>query len=122
MRRLALVLGILASFAVIIALAAMAWVGVRSGQVVCVVENETSQVADVTVAIYERRYAVKGLSPGGSFSFAFEPGADAHYEVEVVLGSGASYKQDVGYVTSGVSLHHRIMVGDNAVKLTASSE
>jgi hypothetical protein len=122
MRRFALVLGIVASFAAIIAFAALAWLGVRSGQVVCVVENETSQMADVTVSIYDMEYTAKGLSPGGSFSFEFEPAADAHYEVEVTLESGASYKQNVGYVTSGVSLHHRIVVGDDAVKLTATTE
>jgi len=122
MRRFALLLGGVATSVVIVAFAAVAWMGVCSGQVVCVVANETSQVADVSVGIYGREYAVKGLSPGGSFSFEFEPAADAHYEIEVILGSGARYKQEIGYVTSGVSLHHRIIVGDGAVEFTATTE
>lgn len=120
MRRLVLRSTIVAALAVIVSAAAFARLGVRSGRVVCVVENETSQVVDVGVGIYEREYWARGLSPGGSFSFEFEPGADAQYEVEATLGSGARYTQELGYVTSGVNVHHRVSLGDKAATLTAT--
>jgi len=122
MRRRVLLLGLIASIGVVAAVSALAWLGVRHGQVVCVVENGTSQVADVTVRIYEKQYAASGLSPGGFFSFEFAPGADAQYAVRVSLRSGARYEQDIGYVTSGVNMKHRMIVREKAIELTATIE
>lgn len=117
----AVLLGLLAVTAVVAA-SALAWLAVPHGQVVCVVENGTSQVADVTVNIYEKAYTARGLTPGGSFSFEFVPGADAHYAVSVSLAPEAGYEQDIGYVTSGVKLEHRMIVREKAIELTASTE
>ena len=108
-------------FAVAIAFSAWACMGADSSGVVCVVENRTAELADVTVRIYGKEFAVSGLAPGGTFSFEFVPGADAHYEVEVSFDSGARYTQETGYVTSGIALRHRIAVGKEAVELTATT-
>ena len=111
----------LSLFALAIAFSAWACMGAGSSGVVCVVENKTAELADVTVRIYDKEFAVSGLAPGGTFSFEFVPSADAHYEVEVAFDSGARYTQETGYVTSGVALRHRIEVGRETVELTATT-
>lgn len=87
----------------------------------CTVANESPEAIErVTVTVFHRTYSARGLSPGGSFTFAFDSAGDDHYHVEAELASDARLVADVGYVTTGMDQKDRIEIGGDEVRYTTA--
>jgi hypothetical protein len=87
----------------------------------CTVANESPEAIErVTVTVFHRTYSAGGLSPGGSFTFAFDTAGDDHYHVEAQLASGARLVADVGYVTTGTGQKDRIEIAADEVRYTTA--
>jgi len=82
----------------------------------CTVINGTEGNAAVVVMIYGRRYALEDLPPGKSFEFAFDVTHETSYSVEVRLGSGRSYREDV-YVAAGIDCNDVLWLGNGGVRV-----
>jgi hypothetical protein len=95
------------------ALGAFGWLRSRGSQVQCTISNETQQIANVRVSIYDEQFNVENLSPGDSHSFSFRSHGDAHYALRVSFSSGEAYEDQLGYVTNGFDLDQTIRIRED---------
>ena len=78
-----------------------------------ILENATPDPIAATVTIYGQSHTTDHLEVGSLFSFAFTPGPDAHFHVRAKqLPDGPVHEEDLGYVTSGMNTHARVILSE----------
>lgn len=75
--------------------------------------NETIKRAIVSVC--GQTIELKGLQPTQKAFGLYDVKSDSHYAVTVEFESGRKLQKDVGYVTSGLDFHDKIVVTDKDI-------
>jgi hypothetical protein len=85
-------------------------------------DNRSSEMIDhAVVEVCGQKFDFTELPSGTVRGMKFKIGADSDYGVSVKFHSGRRLSAHVGYVTSGVKYHDKLIVANNAIILNGGN-
>ena len=67
-------------------------------------------ISRATITVSGKTCGFKGLENLGEVNCYFENLYDSHYHINIELSTGSNINADLGYVTSGMSFNHLIII------------
>jgi hypothetical protein len=71
-----------------------------------------------SVSICGHAFDLANVDPGTSIEKVFNVTTDSHFVIDIEFRSGRVLRKEGGYVTSGMSIRHEIVVADADIEIT----
>jgi hypothetical protein len=98
---------------IILGLAVVFGTSCRSHSGSITIANGTSEsIARAEMIVCNQRLIVENLKPHDEAFRDYRLNCEGHYSVNVRFESGRQVSKDVGYVTTGMDMHHRLIIDD----------
>ncbi|HOY64061.1 MAG TPA: hypothetical protein PLK80_17890 [bacterium] len=78
-------------------------------------------IAHGTVSICGKTFAFENVEKDDSIEETYEAKGDSHYSITVVFASGATIKDEIGYVTTGFNYEDIITVAKTSITINRSN-
>lgn len=79
---------------------------------VTIINQSSEDIENGEIKMCGQSFDLPGLSLHEKFEISYKNFSDCHYLISIKFSSGKEIEEEIGYITSGVTLKDRILVGD----------